>query len=163
MESGIPLPRWVRGDREGRIEESGQLFFLCTCGEKAIELKTSGCRRSCYDRQYRSQRLFGGLRERVLKRDKGVCAVNDRISPTVSDNPWKQVMARTSAMGNKPLLEAKTIHRLLEADPGKGGFKRCETDPLACDLLVVDDVSMVDVPLMASLIRRRRAIRDFCW
>src|SRR6202035_2661127 len=50
-------------------------------------------------------------------------------------------------------LEAKTIHRLLEADPRNGGFKRCETNPLACDLLVVDEVSMVDVPLMASLIR----------
>jgi exodeoxyribonuclease V alpha subunit len=50
-------------------------------------------------------------------------------------------------------LEAKTIHRLLEADPRNGGFKRCETNPLSCDLLVVDEVSMVDVPLMASLIR----------
>jgi len=50
-------------------------------------------------------------------------------------------------------LEAKTIHRLLEADPRKGGFKRRETNSLACDLLVVDEVSMVDVPLMASLIR----------
>src|ERR1700722_13811382 len=50
-------------------------------------------------------------------------------------------------------LEAKTIHRLLEADPRNAGFKRCETNPLACDLRVVDEVSMVDVPLMASLIR----------
>jgi exodeoxyribonuclease V alpha subunit len=50
-------------------------------------------------------------------------------------------------------LEGKTIHRLLEADPRNGGFKRCESNPLACDLLVVDEVSMVDVPLMASLIR----------
>jgi exodeoxyribonuclease V alpha subunit len=50
-------------------------------------------------------------------------------------------------------LEAKTIHRLLEADPRNGGFKRCETNPLACDLLVVDEVSMVDVPLMAALMR----------
>src|SRR6202521_5442918 len=50
-------------------------------------------------------------------------------------------------------LEAKTIHRLLEADPRNGGFKRCATNPLACDLLVVDEVSMMDVPLMASLIR----------
>jgi len=50
-------------------------------------------------------------------------------------------------------LEAKTIHRLLEADPRNGGFKRCETNPLTCDLLVVDEVSMVDVPLMASLIK----------
>src|SRR3984885_9652214 len=48
---------------------------------------------------------------------------------------------------------AKTIHRLLEADPRHGGFKRGETNPLQCDLLVVDEVSMVDVPLMAALVR----------
>ena len=48
-------------------------------------------------------------------------------------------------------LAAKTIHRLLEADPRRGGFKRNETNPLECDLLVVDEASMVDVPLMASL------------
>jgi exodeoxyribonuclease V alpha subunit len=50
-------------------------------------------------------------------------------------------------------LAAKTIHRLLEADPRHGGFKRGETNPLQCDLLVVDEVSMVDVPLMAALMR----------
>jgi exodeoxyribonuclease V alpha subunit len=50
-------------------------------------------------------------------------------------------------------LEAKTIHRLLEADPRNGGFKRCETNPLVCELLVVDEVSMVDVQLMAALLR----------
>jgi exodeoxyribonuclease V alpha subunit len=50
-------------------------------------------------------------------------------------------------------LAAKTIHRLLEADPRNGGFKRCETNPLTCDLLVVDEVSMVDVPLMPALIQ----------
>jgi exodeoxyribonuclease V alpha subunit len=50
-------------------------------------------------------------------------------------------------------LPARTIHRLLEADPRSGGFKRCEANPLECELLVVDEASMVDVPLMASLIR----------
>ena len=50
-------------------------------------------------------------------------------------------------------LEAKTIHRLLETDPKAGGFKRNETDPLRCDLLVVDECSMVDVPLMRALLR----------
>jgi hypothetical protein len=38
-----------------------------------IELKTLGCCRSCYDRQYRSLRLFGGLRDRILKRDRFRC------------------------------------------------------------------------------------------
>ncbi len=50
-------------------------------------------------------------------------------------------------------LEAKTIHRLLEVDPKTGGFRRQESHPLACDLLVVDETSMVDVPLMHALLR----------
>src|SRR5690242_8379200 len=50
-------------------------------------------------------------------------------------------------------LEAKTIHRLLEIDPRHGGFARTEDNPLACDLLVVDETSMVDVPLMNALTR----------
>jgi exodeoxyribonuclease V alpha subunit len=49
-------------------------------------------------------------------------------------------------------LEAKTIHRLLEADPRTGGFKRSEQQPLDCQLLVVDETSMVDVPLMRALL-----------
>jgi len=50
-------------------------------------------------------------------------------------------------------LEAKTIHRLLEIDPGTGRFIRNESNTLACGLLVVDETSMVDVPLMHSLLR----------
>lgn len=50
-------------------------------------------------------------------------------------------------------LEAKTIHRLLEFDPSSGGFIRQEDRPLECDLLVVDETSMVDVPLMHKLLR----------
>jgi exodeoxyribonuclease V alpha subunit len=49
-------------------------------------------------------------------------------------------------------LEAKTIHRLLEFDPAAYGFRRSAELPLECDLLVVDETSMVDVPLMASLL-----------
>ena len=48
-------------------------------------------------------------------------------------------------------MEAKTIHRLLEIDPKHGGFSRNEDNPLDCDLLVVDETSMVDVPLMNAL------------
>ena len=50
-------------------------------------------------------------------------------------------------------IEAKTIHRLLEVDPRTGGFKRDEDNPLDCDLLVVDEASMVDVLLMQALVR----------
>jgi exodeoxyribonuclease V alpha subunit len=50
-------------------------------------------------------------------------------------------------------FEAKTIHRLLEVDPKSGGFKRGEDNPLECDLLVVDEASMVDVMLMQALLK----------
>jgi exodeoxyribonuclease V alpha subunit len=50
-------------------------------------------------------------------------------------------------------FEAKTIHRLLEVDPKAGGFKRSDDNPLHCDLLVVDETSMVDVMLMQALLK----------
>jgi exodeoxyribonuclease V alpha subunit len=50
-------------------------------------------------------------------------------------------------------FEAKTIHRLLEVDPKGGGFKRGDDNPLDCDLLVVDETSMVDVMLMQALLK----------
>jgi exodeoxyribonuclease V alpha subunit len=50
-------------------------------------------------------------------------------------------------------FEAKTIHRLLEVDPKAGGFKRNSENPLECDLLVVDETSMVDVMLMQALMK----------
>lgn len=48
--------------------------------------------------------------------------------------------------------EAKTIHRLLEVNPRLGGFRRNADNPLDCELLVVDETSMVDVPLMLALV-----------
>jgi len=50
-------------------------------------------------------------------------------------------------------IEAKTIHRLLEVDPKTGGFKRNEGNCLDCDLLVLDEASMVDVLLMQALLK----------
>ena len=50
-------------------------------------------------------------------------------------------------------FEAKTIHRLLEVDPKGGGFKRDSDNQLDCDLLVVDEASMVDVMLMQALMK----------
>jgi exodeoxyribonuclease V alpha subunit len=49
--------------------------------------------------------------------------------------------------------EAKTIHRLLEVDPTTGKFRREPQFPLNCELLIVDEVSMIDVPLMFSLLK----------
>ncbi len=49
--------------------------------------------------------------------------------------------------------EAKTIHRLLEFQPKEGRFKRGPGHPLRGEALIVDEVSMVDLPLMYHLLR----------
>jgi exodeoxyribonuclease V alpha subunit len=50
-------------------------------------------------------------------------------------------------------MEAKTIHRMLEFDPKTFGFKHDGDKPLDCDLLVIDESSMIDVSLMQSLLK----------
>lgn len=47
--------------------------------------------------------------------------------------------------------QATTLHRLLGARPG-GNFRHGPDDPLHLDLLLVDEASMVDLPLMARLV-----------
>ncbi|MEC7907534.1 MAG: exodeoxyribonuclease V subunit alpha, partial [Verrucomicrobiota bacterium] len=44
-----------------------------------------------------------------------------------------------------------TIHRLLEAIPGKTSFRRNQNRPLEYDILIVDESSMIDLPLMRKL------------
>ncbi len=47
--------------------------------------------------------------------------------------------------------EAKTLHRLLEWQ--NGSFQKNEEQPLDCDFLIVDECSMLDISLMASLLK----------
>ncbi len=49
--------------------------------------------------------------------------------------------------------DAKTIHRLLEYSIRKQGFQRNEKNPLDCDLLIVDEASMIDTILMYHLLK----------
>lgn len=52
--------------------------------------------------------------------------------------------------------EAKTVHRLLEVEFDIGGklkFKHNDNNPLSCDVLIIDEMSMVDVLLFESLLR----------
>ncbi len=64
--------------------------------------------------------------------------------------PTGRAAKRLSESTGRP---ASTIHRLLDYSFPDKGFRHDEDEPLDCDLLVVDEVSMVDVPLMAALLR----------
>ena len=48
-------------------------------------------------------------------------------------------------------IGAKTIHRLLQFDPANGKFVHNSGNPLDCDVLIVDEVSMLDIILATSL------------
>ena len=48
---------------------------------------------------------------------------------------------------------AKTIHRLLEFSFSKGGFQKNQENPLNCDLLILDEASMIDTILMHHLLK----------
>lgn len=54
-------------------------------------------------------------------------------------------------MGEVIGMEAKTIHRLLEFQGT--GFKRCEENPLQADFVIIDESSMLDISLTASLLK----------
>jgi exodeoxyribonuclease V alpha subunit len=60
-------------------------------------------------------------------------------------------------MGEIAGVEAKTIHRLLEFSPRHGGFQRGEKSPLEVDVVIIDEASMVDLPLMDHLLRAVRS------
>ncbi|HEY5653794.1 MAG TPA: AAA family ATPase, partial [Pontiella sp.] len=49
-------------------------------------------------------------------------------------------------------MEAKTIHRLLQYNPGTGGFVHKADNPLECDVLIIDESSMIDVVLASQLL-----------
>jgi len=48
--------------------------------------------------------------------------------------------------------QVTTIHRLLGTLPGSTGFRHNERNPLPCDAVIVDEASMVDLPLMTALV-----------
>jgi exodeoxyribonuclease V alpha subunit len=66
-------------------------------------------------------------------------------------------LALPEAIKNSLPSGVSTIHRLLGVQVRRGGFRHNRANPLSCDILVVDEASMVDLQLMASLLE---ALRD---
>jgi len=64
--------------------------------------------------------------------------------------PTGRAAQRLTDATGKP---AKTLHRTLEFTPKKGSFRRNENNLLAGDALIIDEFSMVDLPLMHHLLK----------
>jgi len=74
-----------------------------------------------------------------------------RLSESIIEN-LKLLNLPTEQLSAFP-KEASTIHRLLRPLPPSIHFRRNEKNPLEFDLLIVDEASMVDLPLMAKLVQ----------
>lgn len=72
-------------------------------------------------------------------------------------NGKRVVLAAPTGRAAKRLAEAAdtealTVHRLLEYQPLEATFRKSASDPLVVDLLVVDEASLIDLPLFRALL-----------
>ncbi|RMF94648.1 MAG: ATP-dependent RecD-like DNA helicase [Candidatus Schekmanbacteria bacterium] len=72
-------------------------------------------------------------------------------------NALKVLLAAPTGRAAKRLsevtgMEAKTIHRLLEYNPSMGCFLKNSDSPLKADIIILDESSMIDIPLFANFL-----------
>lgn len=82
---------------------------------------------------------------------KAIIAIASRLGTRI-------VLAAPTGRAAKRMSEAtgfkaKTIHRLLEYNMHAGGFQKNDLNPLQCDLLILDEASMIDTILMHHLLK----------
>lgn len=82
---------------------------------------------------------------------KAILAITEKISSNILlAAPTGRAAKRMAEITQK---KASTIHSLLEFDFTNGGFKKNKNSPLECDLIIVDEASMIDTMLMYSLLK----------
>lgn len=83
-------------------------------------------------------------------------AARERDMSWLLASPTGRAAKRLEEASGEP---ASTVHRLLEFRPDEGGFQRSVSNPLEADGVLVDESSMLDVPLMKALLL---ALPDQC-
>jgi len=82
---------------------------------------------------------------------KAILRITEKISPNILlAAPTGRAAKRMSEITEKT---AFTIHSLLEMDFTTGKFKKNKDNPLSCDLIIIDEASMIDTQLMYNLLR----------
>lgn len=82
---------------------------------------------------------------------KAILAITEKLTDKILlAAPTGRAAKRMSEITGK---KAKTIHSLLEFNFKAGGFKKGPDSPLDCDLIIIDEASMIDTPLMYSLLK----------
>lgn len=82
---------------------------------------------------------------------KAILSITEKLTGKILlAAPTGRAAKRMSEITHK---KAFTIHSLLEMDFQAGGFKRNRDNPLDCDLMIVDEASMIDTLLMHHLLK----------
>jgi exodeoxyribonuclease V alpha subunit len=115
---------------------------------------------SLHEDQRRAIHIALGARAAVITGGPGVgktTLVQTLLSVLDSADVQVQLAAPTGRAA-KRLAEstgasAQTIHRLLEMSPESGTFQRNESEPIEGDVVILDEASMIDVPLLDAVLR----------
>ncbi|MBM3191171.1 MAG: ATP-dependent RecD-like DNA helicase [Chlamydiae bacterium] len=82
---------------------------------------------------------------------KGILRITEKLTASILlAAPTGRAAKRLGEITHK---KAFTIHSLLEFDYTNGGFKKGKDNPLSCDLLIIDEASMIDTYLMSALLQ----------
>jgi exodeoxyribonuclease V alpha subunit len=92
-----------------------------------------------------------GKTSTVARMLEAALAIEPQLRIQLAAPTGKAAARLSAALSGAPALPCSTLHRLLEAR-GSNRFGRDARRPLELDLLVVDEVSMVDLPLMSALL-----------
>ncbi|MFO0665505.1 MAG: ATP-dependent RecD-like DNA helicase [Polyangiaceae bacterium] len=123
----------VRFEQDARVKlETEQRRAVVTASEHAMTIITGGP---------------GVGKTTIIKALLSVYALSN-LHVRLAAPTGRAAKRMTEATGR----EASTLHRLLEFDPRKRVFNRNEENPLDGDVLVVDEVSMVDLPMAQALL-----------
>lgn len=140
--------------------QSGKLPWSVIDTEKAIPWVEQKLNIQLADSQQQAIRLALSTKLLVITGGPGVgkTTLVNSILTILRAKQVKALLCAPTGRAAKRLsestgLEAKTIHRLLEINPENGQFKCNEHNPLACDVLIVDECSMIDVPLANQMLR----------
>jgi exodeoxyribonuclease V alpha subunit len=145
---------FVAREIQSRATAQGQLPFDA---ERRIDAAELACGIALDPSQRRAvlAALAGGVLVVTGGPGTGKTTLLRALLHAVGADDW--LLASPTGRAAKRLCEAtgraaSTIHRLLEYNPGEGGFKRTVSNPLEGSGLIVDEASMIDLPLMRALL-----------
>jgi exodeoxyribonuclease V alpha subunit len=129
-------------------------------GEKAIEWVQKQLSMTLAEKQVEAIRSAVNKKVMVITGGPGTgkTTIIDAILTIFSKLKIQILLAAPTGRAAKRMSEttgheAKTIHRMLEYSIKKRGFKKNDENPLNCDLIIIDEASMIDTILMHYLLK----------